>query len=65
MEKKLASIYLDPSLWFRCCVRALKDEGKSKISRKQVQEWLNQQVVDQHDGIIRDVESQYRCSVSS
>ena len=50
MEKKLASFYLDPShpLSFsglNAVYRAVKEEGKRKISHKQVQGWLSQQDV--------------------
>ena len=50
MEKKLASIYLDPSHpasfgGLDAVYRAVKEDGKSKISRKQVQDWLSQQDV--------------------
>ena len=50
MEKKLASIYLDPSHpasfgGLDAVYRAVKEDGKSKISRKQVQDWLTQQDV--------------------
>ena len=50
MEKKLAGIYLDPSHpasfgGLDAVYRAVKEEGKSKISRKQVQDWLSQQDV--------------------
>ena len=50
MEKTLSSIYLDPSqsASFRsldAVYRAVKEKGKSKISRKQVQDWLRQQDV--------------------
>ena len=50
MEKKLASIYLDPSHpasfgGLDAVYRAVKENGKSKISRKQVQDWLSQQDV--------------------
>ena len=43
MEKTLASIYLDPSHPARfgglnAVYRAVKEDGKSKISRKQVQD---------------------------
>ena len=31
--------------WFRCCVQSGQRGGKSKISRKQVQDWLSQQDV--------------------
>ena len=47
MEKKLASIYLDPShpasfSGLDAVYRAVKEEGESEISRKQVQDWLRQ-----------------------
>ena len=50
MEKKLASIYLNPSHpasfgGLDAVYRAVKEDGKSKISRKQVQDWLSQQDV--------------------
>ena len=50
MEKTLSSIYLDPSQsasfgGLDAVYRAVKDKGKSKISRKQVQDWLSQQNV--------------------
>ena len=50
MEEKLASIYLDPSHpasfgGLDAVYRAVKEEGNSKISRKQVQDWLSQQDV--------------------
>ena len=50
MEKRLASIYLDPSHpasfgGLDAVYRAVKEQGKSKISRKQVGEWLSQQDV--------------------
>ena len=50
MEKKLASIYLNPSHpasfgGLDAVYRAVKEGGKSKISRKQVQDWLSQQNV--------------------
>ena len=50
MEKKLASIYLDPSQpasfgGLDAVYRAVKEKGKNKISRKQVQDWLSQQDV--------------------
>ena len=31
--------------WFGCCVPSVKEKRKSKISRKQVQDWSNQQDV--------------------
>ena len=48
MEKTLESIYLDPSHpasfgGLDAVYRAVKEKGKSKISRKQVQDWLSQQ----------------------
>ena len=50
MEETLSSIYLDPSqpASFACLgavYRAVKEKGKSKISCKQVQDWLSQQDV--------------------
>ena len=50
MEKTLASVYLDPSQpasfgGLDAVHRAVKEKGKNKISRKQVQDWLNQQDV--------------------
>ena len=50
MEKTLESIYLDPSHpasfgGLDAVYRAVKEKGKSKISRKQVQYWLSQQDV--------------------
>ena len=50
MEKKLASIYLDPSQpasfgGLDAVYRAVKEKGKNKISRKQVRDWLSQQDV--------------------
>ena len=50
MEKTLSSIYLDPSQpasfgGLDAVYRAVKDKGKSKISRKQVQDWLSHQDV--------------------
>ena len=50
MEKELTSIYLDPSHpasfgGLDAVYRAVKEEGKNKISRKQVQDWLSQQDV--------------------
>ena len=50
MEKTLSSIYLDPSQpasfgGLDAVYRAVKEKGKSKISRKQVQDWLSQQDV--------------------
>ena len=50
MEKKLASIYLDPSQsasfgGLDAVYRAVKEKGKNKISRKQVHDWLSQQDV--------------------
>ena len=46
MEKKLASIYLDPShpasfSGLDAVYRMVKEEGESEISRKQVQDWLS------------------------
>ena len=48
MEKTLASIYLDPShpasfSGLNAVFRVVKEKGKNKISRKQVQDWLSQQ----------------------
>ena len=45
MEKTLTSIYLDPSHpasfgGVDAVYRAVKEKGKNKISRKQVQDWL-------------------------
>ena len=50
MEKTLTSIYLDPSHpasfgGVDAVYRAVKEKGKNKISRKQVQDWLSQQDV--------------------
>ena len=50
MEKTLSSIYLDPSQpasfgGLDAVYRVVKEKGKSKISRKQVQDWLSQQDV--------------------
>ena len=50
MEKTLSSIYLDPSQpasfgGLDAVYRAVKEKGKNKISRKQVQDWLSQQDV--------------------
>ena len=50
MEKKLASIYLDPShpasfSGLDAVYRAVKEEGETEISRKQVQDCLSQQDV--------------------
>ena len=50
MEKTLTSIYLDPSQpasfgGLDAVYRAVKEKGKNKISRKQVQDWLSQQDV--------------------
>ena len=50
MEKTLSSIYLDPSQpasfgGLDAVYRAVKEKGKIKISRKQVQDWLTQQDV--------------------
>ena len=50
MEKKVASIYLDPSQpasfgGLDAVYRAVKEKGKNKISRKQVRDWLSQQDV--------------------
>ena len=50
MDKTLASVYLNPSHpasfgGLDAVYRALEEEGNSKISRKQVQNWLSQQDV--------------------
>jgi len=50
LEKTLASIYLDPSHpasfgGLDAVCRAVKEKGKTKISRKQVENWLSQQDV--------------------
>ena len=50
MEETLSSIYLDPSQpvsvgGLDAVYRAVKEKGKSKISRKQVQDWLSQRDV--------------------
>ena len=50
MEKTLSSIYLDPSHppsfgGLDAVYRAVKEKGKRKLSRKQVQDWLSQQDV--------------------
>ena len=50
MEKTLASIYLDPGHPARfggldAVYRVVKEKGKNKISRKQLQDWLRQQDV--------------------
>ena len=50
MGKTLASIYLNPSHpasfgGLDAVYRAVKEKGKSKISRKQVKDWLSQQDV--------------------
>ena len=50
MEKTLSSTYLDPSQpasfgGLDAVYRAVNEKGKSKISRKQVQDWLSQQDV--------------------
>ena len=50
MEKTLASSYLDsihPASFggLDAVYRAIKEKGRSKISRKQVQDWLSQQDV--------------------
>lgn len=50
MEKTLESVYLDPSHpasfgGLDAVYRAVKEQGKSKISRKQVQHWMSQQDV--------------------
>ena len=50
MEKTLSSIYLDPSQpasfgGLDAVYRAVKEKGKSKNSRKQVQDWLSQEDV--------------------
>ena len=49
MEKTLSSIYLDPSHpasfgGVDAVYRELKEQGKNKISRKQVKEWLRRPV---------------------
>ena len=49
-REKIASIYLDPSHpasfgGMDAVYRAVKEEGESKISRQQVQDWLSQQDV--------------------
>ena len=68
MDKTLASVYLNPSHpasfgGLDAVYRALKEEGNSKISRKQVQNWLSQQdVYTLHKParwITREVESSY------
>ena len=48
MEKTLANVYLDPSHpasfgGLNAVYRVDKEEGKNKISRKQVHNWLSQQ----------------------
>lgn len=46
MDKTLASIYLDPSFCgLDAIYRTVKEKGETKISRKQVQNWLSQQDV--------------------
>ena len=50
MEKKLVSIYLDPSHptsfgGLDAVYQAVKGRGKNEISCKQVQDWLSQQDV--------------------
>ena len=50
MEKKLASVYLDPSHptsfgGVDAVYRAIKEQGETDISRKDVQDWLSQQDV--------------------
>jgi len=50
MEKTLTSIYLDPSHpasfgGLDAVYRVVKERGKNKISRKQVQDWFSQQDV--------------------
>ena len=51
MEKTLTSIYLDPSQpasfgGLDAVYRAVKEKGKSKISRKKFRDWLSQQDVN-------------------
>ena len=50
MEKKLTSVYLDPSHpasfgGVDAVYRAIKEQGETDISRKDVQDWLSQQDV--------------------
>ena len=50
MEKKLARVYLDPSHpasfgGVDAVYRAIKEQGETDISRKNVQDWLSQQDV--------------------
>ena len=50
MEKKLASVYLDPSHpasfgGVDAVYRVIKEQGETDISRKDVQDWLSQQDV--------------------
>ena len=50
MEKKLASVYLDPShpasfAGVDAVYRVIKEQGETDISRKDVQDWLSQQDV--------------------
>ena len=50
IEKKLASVYLDPShpvsfAGVDAVYRAIKEQGETDISRKDVQDWLSQQDV--------------------
>lgn len=46
MDKTLASIYLDPRFGgLDAIYRTVKEKGETKISRKQVQNWLSQQDV--------------------
>ena len=41
MDKRLASIYLDPSFGALDAIyRTVKEKGETKISRKQVQNWF-------------------------
>ena len=41
MDKRLASIYLDPSFGgLDAIYRTVKEKGETKISRKQVQNWF-------------------------
>ena len=59
MEKKLASIYLDPSQpasfgGLDAVYREVKEKGKNKISRKQVQDCLSPRV-----DITKEVESSF------
>ena len=68
MEKKLASIYLDPSQpasfgGLDAVYREVKEKGKNKISRKQVRDCLNQQDVytlhNSREDATREVESSF------